>query len=87
MKIIKSILIIIIIFIIGILFKDITLKDSFANIFEVKKTRLQYHNGENVTGYRIFVDTQTGVNYLWYEDNYKGRINSNVRQRRETINK
>jgi hypothetical protein len=74
-KIIISSLIICLIFIVGVIFKDINIKDSFA-IFEQKKGRFITTGGYNIPGSAmVIIDRNTGVNYLWVENDYKRRIN------------
>lgn len=68
-RIIISLVIIIAIFIIGILFKDILVLDSFSS----SEGRMKTKNGTSA-GYTIFTDSETGVQYLWITDYNKGGL-------------
>lgn len=69
-KIFISLFIIFLILIVGIIFKDINIKDIFAT----QKSRFIYTGGLNVSDASIIVDTETGVMYLWKTDYYKGGL-------------
>ena len=69
-KILIRIVFIFLVIIIGILFKDISIKDSFAN----KNSRFVYNGGSNVDQISIIIDKETGVMYLWKTDHYKGGL-------------
>ena len=68
-KIIISSVIIIMIFVVGILFKDILVLDSFSS----SEGRMKTKYGTSAS-YTIFTDSETGVQYLWITDHYKGGL-------------
>ena len=72
-KIVISLIIINLIVIIGIIFKDFNVKDSFA--FWERKSRFISNQGYSTSHTTdIIIDKETGVMYLWVEDNYKGGL-------------
>lgn len=68
-KIILVPTIITLILIVGILFKDVSVLDSFAG----GQGRMKTKNGTSATC-TIFTDSETGVQYLWVEDYSKGGL-------------
>lgn len=68
-KIIISLVIIIVIFIVGILFKDVLILDSFSSGEERMITK--YGTSADCT---IFTDSETGVQYLWITGYNKGGL-------------
>lgn len=69
-KIFISLFIIFLILIVGIIFKDINIKDLSAT----GNSRFVYNGGSNVYQISIITDTETGVMYLWKTDHYKGGL-------------
>ena len=68
-KIILSLLIIIAIIIVGVLFKDVSVLDILAG----NQKRMTTKSGTSAN-YTIFTDSETGVQYLWITDFYKGGL-------------
>ena len=68
-RIIISLVIIIMIFVVGILFKDILVLDSFSS----SEGRMKTKDGSSAN-YTIFTDSETGVQYLWITGYYKGGL-------------
>lgn len=73
-KILITILVISLIVIIGIIFKDINIKESFASLWE-RNSRFKNSQGYSPSEItEIIIDKETGVMYLWVENNYKGGL-------------